>query len=317
MSCRGTHKIGEPSTRRRRWTSRSTAKASLVALLAGPGAGLIATPATPSSASRHFSSTRSTITTVTGIRANNMTGNYSIANSGGSTGGLLFGLSTGSLAPFPTATANGSQLPRRHQQHALRAELRLGDRHPARRRQLQDRGFEPRRPRLSLRRRAAPGQQITTLVLPRRVDHQHDRRTATSATRSSATTTPSSRPATPSSTTSPPAPTRPTTGRAPSAPRPTASTATASPAARPTPDQAAFCTATSTTRAPAPSRSTTRPASAPSPRISRASPAAAAPTPSTWSPIPSTPTAMCTPGRSMSMPTAWRPGRKSPCRVPP
>ncbi len=43
------------------------------------------------------------------------------------------------------------ELSRRHQQHALRSELRLVDRHPARRRQLQDHGFEPVRPRLFLR----------------------------------------------------------------------------------------------------------------------------------------------------------------------
>ncbi len=40
-----------------------------------------------------------------------MTGNYSIANSGGNTGGLLFDLSTGANAPFITATANGSNFP--------------------------------------------------------------------------------------------------------------------------------------------------------------------------------------------------------------
>ena len=104
-------KIDEPSTSRRRWTSRHTAKASLVALLAVPGAGLIATPAMAQLSFQTFQFDSSTITTVTGIRANNMTGNYSIANSGGSTGGLLFGLSTGSISPFPTATANGSNFP--------------------------------------------------------------------------------------------------------------------------------------------------------------------------------------------------------------
>ena len=45
----------------------------------------------------------STITTVTGLRGNNMTGNYSIANSGGATGGLLYTLPSLVPAPFPDA----------------------------------------------------------------------------------------------------------------------------------------------------------------------------------------------------------------------
>ena len=52
----------------------------------------------------------STVTTVTGIRGDNMTGNYS-TGSGGNTGGLLFRLSTGSVAPFPYATSNNSNFP--------------------------------------------------------------------------------------------------------------------------------------------------------------------------------------------------------------
>jgi subtilase-type serine protease len=111
MGYRNTKKKVLPSTSRRRSTSRHTAKASLVALLAVPGAGLIATPAMAQLSFQTFQFDSSTITTVTGIRANNMTGNYSIANSGGSTGGLLFGLSNGSISPFPTATANGSNFP--------------------------------------------------------------------------------------------------------------------------------------------------------------------------------------------------------------
>jgi len=83
----------------------------LVALLAVPSTGLIAIPAAAQLNFQTFQFDSSTITTVTGIRANNMTGNYSIANSGGSTGGLLFNLSTGAYSPFPTATANGSNYP--------------------------------------------------------------------------------------------------------------------------------------------------------------------------------------------------------------
>ena len=50
----------------------------------------------------------STITTVTGIRGDNMTGNYSFT---GGTGGLLFGLSADSVSPFPSATVGASNYP--------------------------------------------------------------------------------------------------------------------------------------------------------------------------------------------------------------
>ncbi|WP_295137187.1 autotransporter domain-containing protein [uncultured Reyranella sp.] len=53
----------------------------------------------------------STITTVTGIRGGNMTGNYSIPGTGGNTGGLLFGVPADTMNPFPTATANQSNYP--------------------------------------------------------------------------------------------------------------------------------------------------------------------------------------------------------------
>lgn len=53
----------------------------------------------------------STITTVTGIRGGNMTGNYSIPGTGGNTGGLLFGVPVDTIGPFPTATANQSNYP--------------------------------------------------------------------------------------------------------------------------------------------------------------------------------------------------------------
>jgi subtilase-type serine protease len=57
----------------------------------------------------------STVTTITGIRGDNMTGNFT-TGSGGNTGGLLFGLSSGAIvptniAPFPTATPNLSNFP--------------------------------------------------------------------------------------------------------------------------------------------------------------------------------------------------------------
>ena len=57
----------------------------------------------------------SAVTTITGIRGDNMTGNFT-TGSGGNTGGLLFGLSSGAIdysniSPFPTATANQSNFP--------------------------------------------------------------------------------------------------------------------------------------------------------------------------------------------------------------
>ena len=51
----------------------------------------------------------SSVTTVTGIRADTMTGNFSIA--GGNTGGLLFTPSFGNVTPFPQATSNGANYP--------------------------------------------------------------------------------------------------------------------------------------------------------------------------------------------------------------
>ncbi len=51
----------------------------------------------------------STITTVTGIRGNNMTGNFSM--NGGATGGLLYTLPSLTPAPYPTATSSGVNFP--------------------------------------------------------------------------------------------------------------------------------------------------------------------------------------------------------------
>jgi subtilase-type serine protease len=111
MGRRGARRSGKTFTSRRRRASAGTAKAWFVALLAAPSAGLIATPAAAQLSYQSFQFDSSSVTTVTGIRANNMTGNYSIANSGGNTGGLLFNLSTGAISPFPTATANGGNFP--------------------------------------------------------------------------------------------------------------------------------------------------------------------------------------------------------------
>src|SRR5262249_16071523 len=53
----------------------------------------------------------SNFTGVTGIRGDNMTGNYAISGSGGSTGGLLYRFTTGAFEPFPVATASGVNFP--------------------------------------------------------------------------------------------------------------------------------------------------------------------------------------------------------------
>ena len=249
-----------------------------------------------------------------------MTGNYSIANSGGNTGGLLFTCRPGPprrSTARPTAATSPAP-------PATRPTARTSDRRPA---SCGSSAATRRRPRSRRRRRlslstarTSSGQQLTTLVLSglgvrSELVTINTIPTATSATRSSATRTPSWRPATPSSTTSRAAPSRPTTARAPSARPPTASTAAASPAAPPTPDRARRCRLH-----PQPEHrrlhALRRARRAPRSRISRASPAAAAPTPTTWSPIRSISPASRTPGPSMSTPTAWRPGRKSPCRCP-
>src|SRR5258708_32832317 len=108
MDHRGARRNGKTFTSRHRRASTGTTKAWFVALLAVPSAGLIARPAAAQLNFQTFQFDSSTITTVTGIRANNMTGNYSIANSGGSTGGPLFNLSTAANSPSPTATAHGT-----------------------------------------------------------------------------------------------------------------------------------------------------------------------------------------------------------------
>ncbi len=56
-----------------------------------------------------FGTTGSTVTTVTGIRGNNMTGDYTLG-SGGDTGGQLYTLPSTNPAPYPTATSSGVNL---------------------------------------------------------------------------------------------------------------------------------------------------------------------------------------------------------------
>ncbi len=87
-------------------------KAALAALLGTSSLSLIPAPALaqqPTYTALQFDS--STFTGVTGIRGDNMTGNYAIPNGGGPTGGLLYRFSTGAFEPFPVATASGVNFP--------------------------------------------------------------------------------------------------------------------------------------------------------------------------------------------------------------
>jgi len=254
----------------------------------------------------------STITTVTGIRGNNMTGNFSMT--GGATGGLLYTLPSLTPAPYPTATSSGVNFPGAttatpygpsfgsasgilrvvgSYKTAANGDGNLG--------YLYD-GAN------------APGQQLTTLALPgafNTIAHSNFGNQVVG----NWDTPPTSPPARPSSTTSRPTASPASTARAPTpARRPTASMATASPAA---PASVRACRApTSSTRAPASTRTTTRRtgARARSSRISRASPAAGAPTPTTWWPIRSIPPAPM-PGSSISTRRGRRRGPSSPCRA--
>lgn len=70
---------------------------------------LLATSAQAQLSFNTFQYPGSTITTVTGIRGDNMTGNYSFT--GGNTGGLLFSASTLAYGPFPGGTSNPSNYP--------------------------------------------------------------------------------------------------------------------------------------------------------------------------------------------------------------
>ena len=50
-------------------------------------------------------------TFLTGIRGDNIVGNYVVPGSGGETGGLIYNSDTGTWAAFPTATSDGTNFP--------------------------------------------------------------------------------------------------------------------------------------------------------------------------------------------------------------
>lgn len=89
----------------------STVRGLLVVLTAPAGVCFFAGTAQAQLDFKTYQYGTSGVTTVTGIRGDNMTGNYSITGSGGDTGGLLFGLTGSTVSPFPMATANGSNYP--------------------------------------------------------------------------------------------------------------------------------------------------------------------------------------------------------------
>jgi hypothetical protein len=86
---------------------------SAIALAFSPPSSAITIDLSNVAGFESFQQGDSNITTVTGIRDRNITGNYSITGSGGNTGGLLFQstLSNVTQVPFPTYTSNGSNFP--------------------------------------------------------------------------------------------------------------------------------------------------------------------------------------------------------------
>src|SRR6266851_8673572 len=84
---------------------------TVAALLATSSTCLISAPAMAQLTYNRLQFDGSGFTGVTGIRGDNMTGNYAITGSNGNTGGLLYRFSTGAFQPFPMATANGSNFP--------------------------------------------------------------------------------------------------------------------------------------------------------------------------------------------------------------
>src|SRR5580698_8578628 len=85
----------------RRWFGLAFAISATLAVIAGPA------NADPTYTTLNFGTSG---TFLTGIRGNNIVGNYVIPGSG-QTGGLLYGVSSGTWTPFPLATANGANFP--------------------------------------------------------------------------------------------------------------------------------------------------------------------------------------------------------------
>ncbi len=139
---------------------------SILTCLVLPGGVLVGAPASAQLAFTTYQYGTSSITTVTGIRADNMTGNYSVPNTGGDTGGLLFTLSTGAIAPFPSSTSAISNFPGAISSTpygpsfgSASGILRVGGSYKTTASNPYDLGY-------LYDGAAAPGAQITTLVYP-------------------------------------------------------------------------------------------------------------------------------------------------------
>src|SRR5262245_42998957 len=100
---------GEASTLRWR-NSGGAARAALGALLATSSLSLIPAPAMAQLTYTELQYNGGNFTGVTGIRGDNMTGNYA-TGSNNATGGLLYRFTTGAFQPFPVATASGVNFP--------------------------------------------------------------------------------------------------------------------------------------------------------------------------------------------------------------
>src|SRR5262249_22644282 len=87
-----------------------TAKISLPMIIVASAISVLSTPAMAQLTYTELQYNGSGFTGVTGIRGDNMTGNYA-TGSNNATGGLLYRFSTGAFQPFPVATASGVNFP--------------------------------------------------------------------------------------------------------------------------------------------------------------------------------------------------------------
>ena len=138
---------------------------SILVWLVLPGGLLLPTSASAQLSFTTYQYGTSAVTTVTGIRGDNMTGNYLGEFRRRHRRAALQPVH-GRLRAIPVVDVRHFQLSRSDQQHPLRAELRFGDRHPARRRQLQDPASNPDDLGYLYDGAAVPAAQLTTLLYP-------------------------------------------------------------------------------------------------------------------------------------------------------
>ena len=87
-----------------------SAKISLRMIIVASAIGALSTLAMAQPTYTELQFNGGNFTGVTGIRGDNMTGNYA-TGSGGATGGLLYRFSTGAFQPFPVTTSSGVNFP--------------------------------------------------------------------------------------------------------------------------------------------------------------------------------------------------------------